>query len=175
MSPRSNLFSVRRTVELIPISESGLLVGLSCSCITTTTPPRDRSQGRTRYWLYSHRNRPLALEHALKAWAARANSRQRKWAIPADKTSSSSNSSASSSGGTRESTALARGASGWEGGNEVAEGREAPPEGATAGAGAGAVRAGVEDTDTKERRSWRGRRLVGERAARSSAALRVCR
>jgi hypothetical protein len=92
-----------------------------------------------RYWLYNDKNRPFALEHALRLRAARANSRQRKLAMPAERMSSSSSSRAISSGGTRESTALERGACGCGGGKDVG-GRGAPKEPA---------RAGVDDTDKR--------------------------
>jgi hypothetical protein len=126
------------TVELIPVSESGLLAGLpvivSLHCISWTAKER-----RTRYWLYNDKNRPFALEHALRLRAARANSRQRKLAMPAERMSSSSSSSAISSGDTSESTALASGACGCGGGKD-AGGREAPK---------GPARAGVEDTNER--------------------------
>lgn len=90
------------TVKFIPVSECSFLAGLSRVIIQYLQRGDTRP---TRYWLYSHRNRPLGLEHVLKVCAARANSRQRKVAMPAERTSCSSSSSASSSG----ETAPARG------------------------------------------------------------------
>ena len=107
-------------------------------CITTPNLLNDKER-RTKYWLYNDKNRPFALEHAPRLRAARANSRQRKLAMPAERISSSSSSSAISSGGTRESTALARGACGCGGGND-AGGRGAPK---------GSARAGVDDANER--------------------------
>ena len=61
--------------------------------ITIWPLPDDENKTHTRYWLYNDKNRPFALEHALRLRAARANSRHRKLAMPAERISSSSPSS----------------------------------------------------------------------------------